>query len=309
VILHDLDCFADLLDTWEHIGVPGVTILQSVGGFQAKDWAIRTGLASLLGLFEQDKPEQRTLFALLDDPDLLVQAIAEADRIVGGFDRPRSGILFTLPVGTVLGLQKWGKRPPKTLAQEGESSPAVSPLIQWFEEDLKARGKGHMLADWRKLRALSVAEIVGNLRVQPTIVRTDAALTFVIRAMSENSQAALACVVNLENRLMGVISQDQLGESLLVNIIPEEFIENPGEYSKTLEVASGQQPQIAADLMRSPVYVMLEDTLEAAYKRMHQAGLIGLPVVDLQYRVQGYLSLLELLTVCYPDEAQINGSE
>lgn len=299
VILHDLDYFADLLETWKQIGVPGITILQSVGGFQAQDMVNRTGLANLLGLFEQGKPQQRTLLALIDDQELLERAIAEADRIVRGFDRPRSGLLFTLPAGQALGLQKWGSKP----APDEEEIPPekeASPLLKWFEEDLKARGEGRMLESWRHQRATPVSEIMESLHLTPTVVRTDFTLPQVVHEMAQNPRAELACVVNTEDRLVGVIDQHQLGEAMLVKVVPEEFIENPEDYARALDAANGKHPQIAADVMSLPLYVSGEDTLDVVYQKMHKARLTGLPVVDAQYRVQGYISLLEVLSVCYP---------
>ncbi len=299
VILHDLDYFADLLTAWKTVGVPGVTILQSVGGFQAQDWANRSGLASLLSLFEQGRPEQRTLMALVDDQGLLERAIAEADRIVGGFDRPRSGILFTLPAGIALGLQKWGSKP-KNESEDQPDTPRPSPLIQWFEDDLIERGEEQRLADWRAVRGTKIGTIIKHNRLEPVIVRTDTPLPHVSLMLLAAPHAAVACVVNSEDRLMGVINQQQLGEAMLVPIVPEEFMENPADYIRALDASNGKMPEIAADIMVSPVYVQPEESLDTAYQRMHQAGLVGIPVVDGQYRVLGYLSLLELLNICYP---------
>jgi CBS domain-containing protein len=301
VILHDLDLFGDLLKAWKQIGVPGVTILQSMGGFQAQDMFNRSGLANLLSVFDQGKTQQRTLWALIDDPDLLEKAIAEADRVVRGFDRPHSGILFTLSAGTALGLQKWGAKP-QPQAEEDAAEPQESHLLKWFEEDVKARGEGRMLANWRSQRATPVERIMAQLQLQPTVVRTDASLPQVVHAMLANPRLELACVVNTEERLMGLIAQQQLGEAMLVNIVPEEFLENPEDYSKAMEAANGKIPQIAADIMLPPVFVGLADTLDTAYQRMHRTHMPGLPVVDEHYHVLGYVSLLELLTVCYPTQ-------
>lgn len=308
VILHDLEVFPELLKAWKKIGVPGVTILQSVGGFQAQEQVNRTGLANLFALFDQGKTQQRTLWALVDDPELLEKAVAEADRVVRGFDRPHSGILFTLPAGTALGLQKWGARPQPQEEPAGEKA-EESHLLKWFEEEVKARGEGRMLANWRRQRSTPVARIMEQLQLSPTVVRTDARLPQVVHDMLSNPRLELACVVNSEERLMGVIAQYQLGEAMLVNIVPEEFLENPEGYSKAMEAASGKTPQIAADIMQPPVFVALEDTLDTAYQRMHRARLVGLPVVDEHYRVLGYISLLELLTVCYPEDGGRQAAE
>ena len=115
VILHEVEYLPQLLGAWREIGVSGVTILESMGGFQAEALATRGGLGGFLTLFDSTKSGQRTLFSLIDDPDLLERAIAEADRVVKGFDRPHSGILFTIPLDRSLGLKKWSKTSEKPL--------------------------------------------------------------------------------------------------------------------------------------------------------------------------------------------------
>ena len=82
VILHNLDYLPVLLEAWKKAKVPGVTILQSAGGFQAEELAKRSGLAGLLSLFEANTASQRMIFSLIDDPDILEVAISEADRVV-----------------------------------------------------------------------------------------------------------------------------------------------------------------------------------------------------------------------------------
>ena len=38
VILHDLTRLPALLAAWKRVGVPGVTIMDSLGGYQAENW-------------------------------------------------------------------------------------------------------------------------------------------------------------------------------------------------------------------------------------------------------------------------------
>ena len=110
VILHDTDRLGALLDAWDEVGVPGVTIFSSIGGYQARSWLQKLGLGGLAQIFDSNEVDQRTLLSLIDNDQLLEKAISTADHIVKGFDRPKSGILFTLPVGKILGLQKWGSK-------------------------------------------------------------------------------------------------------------------------------------------------------------------------------------------------------
>ena len=40
----------------------------------------------------------------------------------------------------------------------------------------------------------------------------------------------------------------------------------------------------------------------ALLQRMKKKGLTGIPVVDQHYHVKGYISLLELMAVCFPSD-------
>ena len=57
-----------------------------------------------------------------------------------------------------------------------------------------------------------------------------------------------------------------------------------------------------ADAMKKPVWVKHNETVQDAFKRMHEHGLPGLPVVDVRYHVVGYINLLELMAVCLDSE-------
>ncbi len=62
-------------------------------------------------MFETKEVETRTVMAVFDDEDLLAQAIAEAERIVGGFDRPNSGVMMVLPLSQTIGVYKAEPKP------------------------------------------------------------------------------------------------------------------------------------------------------------------------------------------------------
>ena len=144
----------ELLKAWRRVGVPGATILPSAGVHDTENSARRGGLSNFLHLFDQGKSPQRTIISIIDDHEMLEVAIAEADRVVKGFDSPKSGILFTLPLGQVLGLQKWGQpqreQEPKEEPDPEEKSEAR--LLQWFEEDVKGRYGEEALQDWSRQR-------------------------------------------------------------------------------------------------------------------------------------------------------------
>ena len=301
VILHDVDLLPELLQAWRRVGVPGATILPSAGGHDAENMAQRGGLGIFMRLFDQEKSPQRTVLSLIDNPETLEVAIAEADRVVKGFDSPRSGILFTIPIGDVLGLQKWSPAE-KTTETEDEEPPerGVERLLQWFEEDVKERYGEEALLDWTRQRKTHIAEIVPLIDLKPTIVRVNTPLTDVMYQLLSNPGMPAACVVNNEDRLMGVIPIKALADVLMIPVMPESYISDPDEYDKALQYADIKQTHIAANVMRDPVYVSEEETLERAYHRMKERNLSGLPVVDKNYHVKGFITLLGLMAVCFP---------
>jgi hypothetical protein len=302
VILHDLTYIPELLDAWKEIGVPGVTILNSVGGFHASEIMRRRGLGSFLNMFEEARSDQRTLFSLIDDTDLLEQAISEADRIVKGFDSPQSGILFTMPISQVLGLQKWGSDKPQDRLDESESEPedqSISNLLQWLEDDIDSKyGEGARI-DWSEKRAIKISEITSRSNQVPILVRMDQELQEVLGAFTNNPDACLACVVNKEKRLMGIINTQSLAEMMFLPVMPEEYIVDPQGYEQALKYADPSKIQVAAEIMSDPLFIHPDDRLEEAFHIMKEHNLPGLPVVDKYYHITGFVSLLDLMNACF----------
>jgi CBS domain-containing protein len=304
VILHNANLLPDLLDAWHRVGVPGSTILFSAGGHEAVNMVRRSGLGNLLNIFDQDKGTQRTIMSIVDDPEILEVAIAEADRIVKGFDTPQSGILFTLPIGQILGLQKWGQsqRENESKIESESEEKSVGRLLQWFEEDVKGRYGEDALKDWSRQRHTPVSEIIPLLNLKPTIVHMSTPLTEVMGQLLVNPGVPAACVVNTEGRLMGVIPIKSLADVMMIPVMPESYIDDPDEYEKALQYAQITDQHIAAGVMKDPIFMQANETLEQVYQRMREHNLSGVPVVDKSYHVTGFITLLGLMAMCFPDE-------
>lgn len=274
VILDDVKTMPSLLQAWSEAGVPGATILQSAGAYRATTWLSRVGLGALDRLFESDEVRRRTVLTVIDDDALLESAIAEAERVVGGFDRPNSGLLVALPVAQVRGLRKVQPRPAQALLP-----PAVRP-------------------GWTLQRDTPMAEVVERMRLEPTIVRGDATLDEVAQAMQANPSVHVACVVSADGRLIGLLPLRPLADDLFFHIMPEEFLSESFNLSHAIDYAKKSRMRTAADAMQKATWVKPSDKLKDAFKRMHDHQLTGLPVVDDSYRVIGYVNLLELLAAC-----------
>ncbi len=275
IILDDLQRLPGLLEAWQTIGVPGVTILQSAGAHRTRTWLSSVGLGALDRLFESDEVRRRTLLAVIEDDDLMAQAVAEAEQVVGGFDRPDSGLLFVLPVSQVKGLRKTEPEPPQVTLP-----PAVRP-------------------EWMIRRDTPVEQAAAILDLEPTIVSSDTPLDQVSEAMLAHPNVHVACVVGEDGQLAGLLRLRALVDALFLHIIPEEFLGEIVDLEDAMDFAGKSGMRTAADAMQDPVWVKRGETVKDAFKRMHENGLTGLPVVDERYRIVGYINLLELMAVCY----------
>ncbi len=285
VILDDLSCMPQLLRTWKSIGVPGVTIMESVGAFRMESWLSKVGLGSLNAIFESKEVQRRTLFSAIDNIELLNQAVAEAERVVGGFDRPGSGLLLVLPTIQVLGLQKVKPKTPEEI-----SPPAVIP-------------------NWKKLRNRSVEEAVAVMNLEPTIVSPDTPLDETALALLAHPDVNVVCVAADDGRLVGLLRLRDLADDIFFHIMPEEFLSEIHDLEKAVEYARLSKMRTVSDAMIDPVWVKQGETLKVAFKRMHEHRLTGLPVVDGQYHVVGYINLIELLALSLSQDEQSTGSD
>ena len=104
LILDDVEKLEEVVQVWTDIGVGGMTVLQSVGMEALRDRCSRDDLPlfpSMEDLFERGEFPQRTIFAVVDDA-LVERLITETENVVGNFDE-QYGVLFTVPVGRIIG--------------------------------------------------------------------------------------------------------------------------------------------------------------------------------------------------------------
>jgi nitrogen regulatory protein PII len=109
VILTDLQTCHDLIHIWEELGVPGATILDSMGMRHLKErHAQRDDLPlipSLRSILELEEFEHRTVFSVVPDDFDVDELIRRTEELVGDFEAPHTGLLFVTPVLQVRGLR------------------------------------------------------------------------------------------------------------------------------------------------------------------------------------------------------------
>lgn len=279
VIVHDMERLPDLLQAWREIGVPGATILTSTGAYRST-WLKRIGLGAIDRYLEQDEGGQRTLLVAIEDEELLSRSIAEAERVMDGFDRPHSGLLLVLPVAQVRGLHKLKPRPAAALPQS------------------------EVLPDWAVRRDTPIGEVTCLLNLKPAIVQADTPLHEVARVMLLHPNTHLACVVDEHERLIGVLDLHTLADDLFFHIMPEHFLSEITDLEEMMAYAQRSIARTARDAMHKAVWVKRAETVRVAFKRMHENKLPGLPVVDENYRVTGYCNLLALMASFLSDLGQ-----
>lgn len=273
VILDDLKALPRLLAAWRQAGVPGATIVPSAGAYRTTTWLSKVGLGALDRLFEADEVRRRTLLALIEDEALLEVAIAEAERAVGSFDLPNTGLLMVLPVTQARGLHK-------AIAKTAQNGP-----------------NGLVQAGWLAQRDRQVHDLINQFHWAPIVVTADTPLNEIALAMHANPAVHLACVVNQDGRLIGVLPLRALMDDLFFHIMPEEFLSDALDMERAVDYARRSNMRSAADAMQEPVWIKSSDTVKDVFRHIHERKLPGLPVVDDRYHVVGYVSMLDLLAI------------
>ena len=93
----------EILSGLVELGITGATILASegMGRVLSHDIPIFAGLEALA---LRSRPQNQTLFSVIKDDRKVDQVIALLQEICGDFEAPATGIVFTVPVGRVVGL-------------------------------------------------------------------------------------------------------------------------------------------------------------------------------------------------------------
>ena len=103
VVINDVDRMDEVLAGFLEIGITGATVIDSegMGRVLSHDIPIFAGLQTLIS---RSRPQNQTLFSVIDEPEKVEQAIALLQDVCGRFDDPATGIAITVPVTRVVGL-------------------------------------------------------------------------------------------------------------------------------------------------------------------------------------------------------------
>lgn len=114
-VLDDPEKLDDVLDTWDAIGVSGVTIIESTG-LNRRRLARRVGSTLMAGfnrLVETGYEGHYTLFTVVKGEEFVKACITAVEAVVGDLDLPNTGVLASWPIAKVKGI------PARQLHDEG----------------------------------------------------------------------------------------------------------------------------------------------------------------------------------------------
>ena len=287
VILHKASQLPKLLEAWHTIDVPGVTVLESAGGYRARNWLQQVGLGAIGELFSSDDVRSKTVLSVIEDEALLEQAIVESERVIGDFYEPGSGLLFVLPVSRVIGIYR-----PKAKDEEA--------LISLPQHRVSLT-KAELIA-----RETSIAVVDKILNLEPVIIQKDLPLIEAAEIMIKHPSVHVACVVDNQQRLIGLLSLRSLADDLFMTVFPEGFLSETHDLENALHFAKLSSTDTAGDAMIPAVWIKEDDTLKEAFYKMHENQLSGIPIINDRYEVTGYINLLELLAAYARSQKQQN---
>ena len=270
IILDDVERLPELLESLHNAGVPGITLFDSIGGYRASSWLDEIGLSGLSKMFGAAELKRRTVLSLVES-EKIDGAIAAAEQAVGGFGRPNSGILFTVPVTRAVGVYDR----PRT--EDSETTPLADNVAL-------------------SVRDMPVSAAAELLKIEPPIVYTGDPLKEAVRALSKSPSAHVAAVVSSTGHLLGLVTLRSLADHIFFGIMPEVFYsEVASDIDRSLDFGEMANVHNISDIMIEPVSVHANDTVGQAFRLMHKHELAGLPIVDDNNHVVGFVGLIELL--------------
>lgn len=102
-IVNEAEKLDEILSAFVELGVTGATIVRSegMGRLVSHDVPIFAGLGALAA---RSRPQNQMIFSVIREPEKVEGAIRLLQEICGSLDNPATGIVFTIPVTSVVGL-------------------------------------------------------------------------------------------------------------------------------------------------------------------------------------------------------------
>lgn len=108
-IVDDYELCPSILNSWEEIGVRGVTILESTGLGRIRKAGLLDNIPlmpSLSDLTDRSEIHHRTLFSVVDSQEMVDKMADIVQKSTGSLEEPNTGFMFVVPVSKVYGMGK-----------------------------------------------------------------------------------------------------------------------------------------------------------------------------------------------------------
>lgn len=109
IVLNKSEYLDDILDSFVEIGVRGATIIDSQGMGSAltdNNSSNEPFFGVLRNLLDNSRPYNKTIFTVIKDDVILKEAINAVKDIVVDIYEPGVGMMFTLPIGNIYGMDR-----------------------------------------------------------------------------------------------------------------------------------------------------------------------------------------------------------
>ncbi len=146
-------------------------------------------------------------------------------------------------------------------------------------------------------QATPVSEADRLLTVEGVVVDASDSLHSVAEQAVRNPGCRVIAVTDADDRLVGILPVKDLVDDIFLKIVPEQFIGEIDDYAGVLEYGQRLGARTAGDDMLEPISVSRSQTVGDAFELLHRHAVAGVPIIDEERRVVGYIDQLELLLV------------
>ncbi len=107
-VLEQTELLPDIIEKLAMIGVPGVTVLDSMGmgRILLQSSAEVPTLEAIKSVLGKRQPTNKTLFAVIEKEETMQNAIEAIKSLCGDLSDPGKGIVFVFPLKMALGIRK-----------------------------------------------------------------------------------------------------------------------------------------------------------------------------------------------------------
>ena len=107
LILNKTEKLNDVLEAYVKVGIKGATVVDSQGmGSALSESNLPMFGGFLRTVLDNNRPFNKVIFSVVKDAEVLNDAIAAVEDILGDMSKPGVGLMFVMPVDRVVGWTK-----------------------------------------------------------------------------------------------------------------------------------------------------------------------------------------------------------